>query len=85
MSELPRVTVKRYYTEYATERNEHGGYDTISEGWEDVEGEVLTVHIEKNSMRVRIPTRGWLRKRKKWETINVSANPFFEKYQIVPR
>jgi hypothetical protein len=39
--------------------------------------EVLTVHFQRNSMRVRFTHMG------KVETRDVDATPFFEKYKVV--
>jgi hypothetical protein len=45
--------------------------------YRDFEVEVLTVHFEKNTMRIRFRHGGRV------ETRDVDATPFFEKYRIV--
>lgn len=57
----------------------HDGLANMDEYHADLEFEVevLTVHFERNSMRVRFTHMG------KIETRDTDATPFFEKYKIV--
>lgn len=72
--ELPKVKVH-----CACWKLEGSGPSTRWTG-RDVDAEVLTVHIEKNKMRVRyVDSDG------KPKTMDVDAQPFFARYNIVEK
>ena len=57
-------------------------YDFVKGIYEqdEIEVEVLTVHFEKRTMRVRYMSVDWFGKGPKIQTTDISAEPFFEKY-----
>lgn len=51
--------------------------------YDDVEVEILTVHFEKRTMRVRYEANIFGHSKSEIRTVNISAEPFFEKYRVV--
>lgn len=74
---LPTVTLTMNMRSAQPDAGQPGGSPYYVDA--TIEFEVLTVHLEKNTMRVRSKEQ-WLGK---WETYDVSAEPFFERYAIV--
>lgn len=61
---------------------EWGGYDTKTT-YDTIPVEVLTVHFEKNTMRVRY--RMFSYGKEKTVTLDIPADPFFSQYTVTSR
>lgn len=77
MSNLPTVMAKVTVSRSLGAKNAHGGHST---NYEEaiIEVEVLTLHFAKGTMRVRytMSQHG----DPKITTVNISSEPYFEKY-----
>jgi len=81
VSELPTVIIHAVTGYSLGEKNNLGGRETIVHR-APVEAEVLTIHLEKRTMRVRYVLDDYGSER--ICTPTVSAEPFFQEYEIVP-